>query len=62
MNHGIKNILSIVGASLLAAFLLPSCNSGYKNADLTVVDFPVYDSTKFDQPDQPSEKCSTFFQ
>lgn len=52
----IKNILPFSALLALAAGLLASCNSGYKKADLTVVDFPTYDSTKFDPIDKPSGK------
>lgn len=44
-------LVAIVGSQLLW-----SCSGNYKNAALTVVDFPTYDSTKFDPLDKPSGK------
>lgn len=48
-------IFSATGV-IAALALLAACNSSYKNADLTVVDFPTYDSTKFTPFDKPSGK------
>ena len=48
-------IFSATGV-IAAAALLAACNSTYKNADLTVVDFPTYDSTRFTPLDKPSGK------
>ncbi|MBK9731008.1 MAG: VCBS repeat-containing protein [Chitinophagaceae bacterium] len=45
-----------LAAILFSVALLASCNSGYKKADLTVVDFPTYDSTQFDPIDKPGGK------
>jgi hypothetical protein len=53
-NAGMNKILPVAAVLLLA--ILSSCNSGYKKADLTVIDFPTYDSTKFDPLDKASGK------
>ncbi|MBA2422028.1 MAG: VCBS repeat-containing protein [Chitinophagales bacterium] len=55
-NRGIIQSIYAASALMLIAAMVTSCNSGYKKADLTVVDFPSYDSTKFDVIDQPSGK------
>lgn len=55
MKSGMRNTGYVAGI-LLSIALLSACNSGYKKADLTVVDFPTYDSTKFDPLDKPSGK------
>src|SRR4030095_8531868 len=55
-NAGMKMKLIIGAGCILIVGLLSSCNSGYKKADLTVIDFPTYDSTKFDPLDKPSGK------
>jgi len=53
-NAGMNKILPVAAVLLMA--ILSSCNSGYKKADLTVIDFPGFDSTKFDPLDKPSGK------
>src|SRR6185295_7400544 len=49
------NILSAAGV-MAALALLSACNNTYTKSDLTVVDFPTYDSTKFTPLDKPSGK------
>ncbi|MCY7409512.1 MAG: VCBS repeat-containing protein, partial [Chitinophagales bacterium] len=46
------------GVFLMVALLsgYTSCNNSYKNSNLSVVDFPTYDSTKFDHTDIESGK------
>ncbi len=56
INKGMIKSIHAASAFVLLTALLASCNSGYKKADLTVVDFPSYDSTKFDPIDKPSGK------
>src|SRR4030095_4022891 len=46
----------IYGAFVILLIALSACNSSYKKADLTVIDFPTYDSSKFDQLDKSSGK------
>ncbi len=49
--------LSIIAAAGFLGALFSACNSStYTKSDLTVVDFPTYDSTKFTPLDQPSGK------
>jgi ABC-type oligopeptide transport system substrate-binding subunit len=57
---GMKMKLIIAAVFLATGSFLSSCNSGYKKADLTVIDFPTYDSTKFDPLDKQAESCSIF--
>ncbi|MBA3647346.1 MAG: VCBS repeat-containing protein [Chitinophagales bacterium] len=58
MKHwmGISWGMLAFGCTTLLAVTLSSCNSGYKNADLTAIDFPGYDSTKFDPIDKSTGK------
>src|SRR5258706_10728271 len=47
--------LAFVAAGFLSV-MISSCTNTYQKADLTVVDFPAYDSTKFTPLDKPSGK------
>lgn len=46
----------LISASMVLTAFISSCNSTYKNSNLTVVDFPAYDSTKFPPLDKSSGK------
>jgi hypothetical protein len=46
----------LISIALAGMVVLGSCNEGYKKAALTVVDFPAYDSTRFDPLDEPTGK------
>ena len=52
------NWIKIFAAAGVVALLgaMGACNNTYKKSELTVVDFPTYDSSKFTPLDKPSGK------
>jgi len=56
MKKNFSAVIITVFAGGILSLLLSSCSGTYKKSDLTVVDFPTYDSTKFDPLDKPSGK------